>query len=102
MRLHRATQNDAIVRLSPEPIDADSLSSLCVVDEIDREVPTIDGVIKDWESDDGATYPHLHYVCPRCSMEHNVDLLPEDTNPRFACCDTCRWDSVVWVRWSTP
>ena len=99
MKLYRAKQGEATVRLSPNPIEMDSLSALCIVDEIDREVPAVDGALKIWKGDDGRSYPHLHYVCPRCSTEHNVDLYPEDTSPRFACCDSCGWDSVVWIRW---
>jgi hypothetical protein len=102
MKLYRAIQDETTVRLSPDPFDSDSLTGECVVDEIDREVPVVDGVVRLWEGDDGKSYPHLHYVCPRCSTEHNVDLYPEDPNPRFACCDSCGWDSVVWIRWRIP
>jgi transcription elongation factor Elf1 len=53
-----------------------------------------------WQGDNGRSYPHLRFKCPRCSIEHNVDLYPGDSNPRFASCDTCGWDSVVWIRWN--
>lgn len=41
MKLYRAMQAETIVRLSPEPIDGDSLSAPCVADEIDREIPLL-------------------------------------------------------------
>ncbi len=44
--------------------------------------------------------PHVHFTCPRCEDVHNVDLEEEDQNPRFACCDSCAWDSLVWIEWN--
>ena len=101
MRLYRAKAQGCVVRLSPDPIAPDDLPTVCVMDEIDREVPTVLGTIEDWRDEDGALRPHIHYVCPRCATEHNVDLVAEDSSPRFACCDSCAWDSVVWIEWRT-
>lgn len=100
MKLYRATENGVTVSLSPEPIRADDFSfPIDAIDEVEREVPVVDGVIRLWNGCDGGKYPHLHYVCPRCGVEHNVDLYPDDPSPRFGCCDSCGWESVVWVRW---
>lgn len=78
----------------------DDLPVGCVVDEIERVVPTVAGRVERWQDDEGAFRPHVHYVCPRCSNEQNFDLLPDEPNPRFACCDVCGWNSVVWIRWT--
>jgi len=99
MKLYRASQNGNTVYLAPEPISVDDLPDRCTLDEVEREVPQVDGRLESWPGDDGSSYPHLHYICPRCSTEHNVDLHADDPNPRFACCDSCGWDSVVWIRW---
>jgi hypothetical protein len=100
MKLYRAYHDGMIVRLSPEPIEPNHLPFPCVIDEVERPVPAVDGRIEQWEGDDGLLYPHLHFICPRCGREHNVDLYPDDLNPRFATCDSCGWDSVVWIHWS--
>src|SRR5690349_4622200 len=107
MKLFRAVQDGKVAYLSPEPIDTtdfspDYFSPDCSFDTIQLDVPTVAGVLELWDGNDGKKHPHLHYVCPRCSVEHNVDLNNGDSNPRFACCDSCGWDSVVWIRWSTP
>ena len=100
MKLYRVSQDDKTAYLSPEPISPDEISVPGVIDEIERDVPTVFGRLELWEGDDGQSYPHLHYVCPRCTMEHNVDLYPNDGKPRFACCDSCKWESVVWIQWN--
>ena len=100
MKLYRALQDGSTSYLSPEPIRPDDLSAPCLFDEIDRDVPIVDARLTLWDGSDGLSYSHLHYQCPRCAHEQNVDLYLSDANPRFACCDSCGWDSVVWLRWN--
>ena len=100
MKLYRASQDGHTLCLATEPLAADDFPAGCVFDKVEREVPNVDGRLELWQGDDGLSYPHLHFLCPRCSTEHNVDLHPDDPNPRFACCDTCGWDSIVWIRWN--
>jgi hypothetical protein len=99
MKLFRVMEEGRVVRLSPEPVAEDEFSASCTIDEIKCDVPEVRGEIKHWSGSDGESYPHLHYVCPRCSREQNVDLCIAESNPRFACCDSCGWDSVVLIRW---
>ena len=101
MKLHRAIAQGRVVRLSPDPICADDLPTSCTTDEVDREVPTVPGTVENWRDEDGDLRPHIHYVCPRCATEHNVDLMSDDPSPRFACCDSCGWESVLWIEWRT-
>jgi ribosomal protein S27AE len=70
-----------------------------VIEIVEVDTPEVEGVIQYWDGSDGKKYPHLHYVCPRCGLGQNVDLLADEPDPRFACCDRCSWDSMVWIRW---
>lgn len=62
------------------------------------DIPVVPSEIHLWDGGDGL-YPHLHYTCPRCQQIHNVDLYGHDLNPRFGVCDSCGWDSLVWIEW---
>lgn len=59
------------------------------------ELPVVDSRVETWEGD----APHLHFECPKCGNTCNVDLEPDDENPRFSCCDGCGWDSIMWLQW---
>ncbi len=66
-------------------------------------VPVVSSQIIMWEglSEKGSELvPHLHFTCPQCQDVHNVDLEEGDSNPRFACCNSCVWDSLVWIEWN--
>jgi hypothetical protein len=99
MKLYRAVQDGRVVRFSPEPLRADDFPKAVSLDEIEQDVLLVESTVRLWDSGDGGQYPHLHYVCPRCHLEHNVDLYEGDSNPRFACCDTCGWSSIMWLAW---
>ena len=98
------------MRISLEPISADDWDdhdwrdrSLPLRIDLERlSAPVLPTEVVMWEGDDGGSttlYPHLHYTCPRCHQIQNVDLYETDSNPRFACCDICSWDSIVWLEW---
>ncbi len=106
-KLYRVLQNGKTIHISLVPmrnVDLDHLFardhrlSLCIKQEI-SEIPLITSEIVMWDGGDGL-YPHLHFTCPRCSEIHNVDLEENDPNPRFGCCDSCSWDSLVWIAWN--
>ncbi len=99
MKLYRVTDEGRTLYLSPEPVTADDFPPSSVFDEVQLEVPVVDGVIHYWDGGGGKSYPHIHYLCPRCTKVQNTDLYPDDPNPRFAICDACAWDSLVWIRW---
>lgn len=77
--------------------------NLPLIVEIERrDIPLLPAELVLWNIDDGESNslaPHLHYTCPRCLQMQNSDLYPNDPNPRFACCDSCRWDSILWLSW---
>ena len=96
--------------ISPEPISVDDWDdhdwrdgSLPLQIHLERRtVPVLQTEVVMWEGSDGESvslYPHLHYTCPRCQQMQNVDLYETDSNPRSACCDICRWGSIVWLAW---
>ena len=95
--LYRIVETGKTIRMSPDPVDPSELSSGQTVDCIQQDVPTVLGRVELWSGDDDKRYPHLHYVCPRCATEQNADLRDGDSDPRFACCDSCGWDSVVLI-----
>ena len=64
----------------------------------DIEIPAVSSEIIMWDGG-GREYPHVHFCCPQCGEMNNFDLESTDTNPRFAVCDLCLWDSPVWVKW---
>jgi hypothetical protein len=107
---HVMRQAGVTMRISIEPISADDWDdhgwrdqSLPLQIQIERlSVPVLPTEVVMWEGGDGdstALYPHLHYTCPKCRQMQNVDLYDTDPNPRFACCDICGWDSIVWLAW---
>lgn len=100
MQLYRVVEGGKTIYLSPDPVDDRDFESKCSFDIVQQDVPTVAGRVELWDGCDGKRYPHIHYVCPRCSHEQNVDLHDGDSNPRFACCDSCSWDSVVLIQWS--
>lgn len=61
-------------------------------------IPLIESEIQMWDGGD-ELYPHLHFTCPRCHRMHNTDLEGGDPNPKLACCDSCSWESLVWLSW---
>ena len=100
MKLYRVAESGRTIYLSLDPVDDREFASSCSFDIIQQDVPTVAGRVELWDGGDGKQYPHIHYVCPRCRNEQNVDLSDGDSNPRFACCDSCSWDSVVLIQWS--
>jgi hypothetical protein len=62
------------------------------------EIPVVPSEIELWDGGD-RLYPHLHFTCPRCQRVHNVDLSDDDPNPRLGVCDSCDWESLVWIEW---
>jgi hypothetical protein len=74
-----------------------------LIDLEHRAIPVVPAEIVMWEGseEEAVLYPHLHYTCPRCRQMQNADLYDADPNPRFACCDSCRWDSLIWLAWES-
>ncbi|WP_035613624.1 hypothetical protein [Haloferula sp. BvORR071] len=99
MILHRVREHGRVRCLSPEAIDPRNYPASFVIDEIERDIPVVFGVIQLWDGSGGEKHPHLHYICPRCGTEQNVDLHPDDANPRFGSCDSCLWRSPVLIQW---
>lgn len=105
--LFRASQNGDVIDISPDVITPEDLTehhrrdlSLTLkIDQVVLDVPIVPSDIQMWDGGD-KLYPHLHFTCPKCGGISNVDLEIETPNPRFACCDYCHWDSVLWVAWS--
>lgn len=105
-RIHRAQQAGQTVFISLEELvesDLDDhsmrdLSVSLVISEEELVIPVVDSEISvsNW---DGSFAPHLLFNCPRCNRIHCTDLYDGDPNPRFACCDSCSWDSLVWLNW---
>jgi len=69
------------------------------IEEKTMDIPLVTSEIVMWDGGDGQ-YPHLHFICPRCKDEQNVDLYDSDENPRFACCDYCGLNAPVWIQWN--
>lgn len=108
--LHVMRQAGVTIHISPEPIRAEDWDdhgwrdhSLPLQIELERRsIPLLQADVVMWESfedESSSLYPHLHYSCPRCLQMQNVDLYETDPNPRFACCDICSWNSIVWLAW---
>ena len=54
--------------------------------------PVAVGRLEMWDGGDGNEWPHVHYACSHCGEEHNFDVEPDTTNPRFHAC--CREEGV--------
>jgi hypothetical protein len=98
-------QNGDIMLISPLELSVDELKQYhwysertCSVKTVQQSVPVVPGKIEMWESSGGHA-PHIRYECPICKQSVNTDLYENDPNPRFAWCDLCQWDSVMWIRW---
>ena len=66
------------------------------------DIPVVSSKVVMWEAlteQGNEPLPHLHFCCPRCNEVHNVDLDLEETSPLFGCCDSCGWESLVWIEW---
>ena len=105
-----AKQAGEVVFVSIEPIPVDQfdehswrdLRHPLIVETERRDIAVLPTETVMWEGDDGDTirlYPHLHFTCPRCHQMQNIDLYDTDPNPTFACCNTCLWDSPIWLAW---
>ena len=103
--LQYVTQDDKTLLISPTELSKDELKEyywysddLCKVRVEKQPIPVVVGVVQIF--DDGAEgAPHILYECPRCKHRLNADLYEKDPNPRFAWCDICQWDSVMWIKW---
>jgi len=104
--IYRVSQEGETLFISLEkvaPVDFDdhhgrdpSLPLEIVAEELD--IPLVPSEIELWDGGD-RLYPHLHFTCPRCQQLQNADLNDGDANPRLGCCDSCGWDSLVWIEW---
>ncbi len=104
--IYRAVQVDETIfvslqKIEPNDLDDHYLRDMSLKLEISKEVVSIPVVRSRTEMWDGGDkqYPHLHFVCPICNEEHNTDLEEYDSNPKFTCCDSCSWNSLIWVNW---
>ena len=68
------------------------------VQEEEREVPAVDGILHYW-GDDGVSLPHVHWICPKCGEEHHTDLEPDEANPAIWFCEMGGPADVFLVRW---
>lgn len=109
-RILRATQAGETIFISIDDLASDDLddhyrrdrSIPLTITEERVDIPFIDSEIHMWTSlsEYGETLaPHLHFNCPRCNRVHCTDLEDGDPNPRFAVCDSCLWESLVWLNW---
>lgn len=104
--VQRVTQAGETLFISLEAVsatefDEDDRRDLSLPLEITAEtmeIPVVSSEIHLWDGGD-RLYPHLHFTCPRCQRVHNVDLEDDDPNPRFGSCDSCGWQSLVWIEW---
>lgn len=106
---HVMRQAGVTIFISPDPISADDwdehdwrdLSLPLDIGVVKLSVPVLQTELVMWsiDGDHHSLAPHLHYTCPRCQQMQNVDLYETAPNPRFACCDICRWDSIFWLAW---
>ena len=104
--IHRVTRTGKTICISLREVAAADFeedechgpsSALEIITET-VEVPVVASEIHLWAG--GARlYPHLHYTCPRCQQLQNSDLYDDDSNPRFGVCDSCSWESLVWIEW---
>jgi hypothetical protein len=111
-KLFVARQAGEVVFISLDPVSTNEFDEcswrdliLPLTVEMERRdvvlVPAERVMWEGYQDDDSVQLvPHLHYTCPRCRQMHNVDLYDTDTNPRFACCDSCGWKSIAWLEWN--
>ena len=104
--VHRVAQAGETLFISLEAVSAEDFDehgcrdlSLPLEITVERmEIPIVSSEIHLWDGGD-RLYPHLHFTCPRCRQVHNADLEDDDPNPRWGSCDSCSWESLVWIEW---
>jgi hypothetical protein len=101
-RIYRAQQGAETIRVSLEELSESDLDDdyrrvpgipLKITFE-DLEIPLVESEIHmgiSWWNGGEGLAPHLHFNCS--------DLEDGDPNPKFVCCDSCAWDSLVWLNW---
>jgi hypothetical protein len=68
------------------------------VQEEQREVQFVDGVLHYWGGD-GSSLPHVHWNCPKCGEEHHTDLEPSESNPALWFCEMGSPEDIFLVGW---